>query len=210
MTTIGVISDTHIKVGGKRQLPPIVFEAFQNADLIVHAGDVNSAQVLTDLETLAPVRAVYGNNCDWDVVHSVPQFQSFVVEECRIGLAHGDVGARKTVKPFSGATGNNQAAANALSWFEDDFRRGEPLDCLIFGHSHWPIVQWRENHELPFWDTKKEAGLFEEASASTRAQSPSVLLLNPGSVGKKRRAPHHTCGVLRIDGKRLETKLFAW
>ncbi len=209
MTTIGVISDTHIKIGGKRQLPPIVFETFQDVDLIVHAGDANCAQVLTDLETLAPVLSVYGNNCDWDVLQVAPQFRIFQVEECRIGIAHGDVGARQSVRPFSGATGNNQAAANALSFFEDDFRRGEPLDCLIFGHSHWPLLQWREVAELPFWKPKKDAMLFDESIASTRGEAASLLLFNPGSACKKRRAPHHTCGLLRVDGTRLEAELVA-
>lgn len=210
MTTIGVISDTHIKVGGKRQLPPVIFDTFHGADLILHAGDLNCGQVISDLETLAPVRAVYGNNCDWDVVHSVPQFQSFTVENCRIGMAHGDVGARRAVKPFRGATGNNQAAANALSFFEEGFRRDDPLDCLVFGHSHWPIIQWREISELPFWNTKGAANLFEESNATTRENAPSLLLLNPGSACKKRRAENHTCALLRIDGARLEAELFAW
>ena len=210
MTTIGVISDTHIKIGGKRQLPPIVFDTFQNVDLIVHAGDANCAQVFTDLATLAPVFAVYGNNCDWDVLQIAPQFQVLEIEECRIGIAHGDVGARKSVRPFTGATGNNQAAANALSFFEDDFRCGKPLDCLIFGHSHWPLIQWREVAQLPFWNAKNDASLFAESDVSTRGEAASLLLFNPGSAGKKRRAPHHTCGLLRVDGTRLEAELIAW
>jgi len=52
---LGIISDTHGK------LPPEVFEVFEAVDHIFHAGDVGSENILTDLEALAPVTAVYGN-----------------------------------------------------------------------------------------------------------------------------------------------------
>ena len=51
---IGLISDTHGLVR------PDVFGALQGVELILHAGDVGDG-VLEELETIAPVSAVYGN-----------------------------------------------------------------------------------------------------------------------------------------------------
>lgn len=55
MKTIGVISDTH------GLLRPKALAALHGSDLIVHAGDIGSADVIKALETLAPVFAVRGN-----------------------------------------------------------------------------------------------------------------------------------------------------
>lgn len=54
-TLVGVISDTH------GLLRPEALAALQGSDLIVHAGDVGSPQVLDGLRTLAPVHVVRGN-----------------------------------------------------------------------------------------------------------------------------------------------------
>ena len=53
---IGVISDTH------GLIRPEALTALAGSDLIVHAGDVGSPDVLTVLRRLAPVVAVRGNN----------------------------------------------------------------------------------------------------------------------------------------------------
>ena len=54
--TIGVISDTHGLVR------PEVHKAFRRVDLILHAGDIGSPDVLKELQSIAPVKAVRGNN----------------------------------------------------------------------------------------------------------------------------------------------------
>jgi len=56
MSRIGVISDTH------GLLRPEALRALAGADLIVHAGDIGSPQVLDALRAVAPVVAVRGNN----------------------------------------------------------------------------------------------------------------------------------------------------
>jgi putative phosphoesterase len=53
---IGLISDTH------GHLPAEVHRLFSGCDLILHAGDIGSPAVLEELELIAPVRAVLGNN----------------------------------------------------------------------------------------------------------------------------------------------------
>ncbi len=55
VTVVGVLSDTH---GAVR---PQVLEALDGVDLIVHAGDVDTPEVLAALEAVAPVTAVRGN-----------------------------------------------------------------------------------------------------------------------------------------------------
>ena len=52
---IGVISDTHSYIN------PKVFPAFEGVELILHAGDIGSEDIITSLETLAPVKAIHGN-----------------------------------------------------------------------------------------------------------------------------------------------------
>ncbi len=55
---IGVISDTH------GHLDPRVRELFKGVDHILHAGDIGYASIVLDLEEIAPVTAVLGNNDD--------------------------------------------------------------------------------------------------------------------------------------------------
>ncbi len=185
MTTIGIISDTHIKIGGKRQLPPQVYQAFNNVDLILHAGDLNTLQVISDLEALAPVVAVHGNNDDWDAMQKLETARRIEIEGCIIGLTHGDQTANgMAIWPLGDVPGNNHTAAMALSHFPD-------ADCVVFGHSHWPLIDWRD-------------------LSGAQGELRHVLLFNPGSATKKRRAPEHSCGILRVDGKRLEAELIAW
>ena len=52
---IGVISDTHGLVR------PGVYDVFEGVDLILHAGDIGSRDVIIELEAIAPVKAVVGN-----------------------------------------------------------------------------------------------------------------------------------------------------
>ena len=57
---IGLISDTHIP-DRARVIPQNVLDAFQDVDLIIHAGDLTSLEVVEELEKIAPVMAVQGN-----------------------------------------------------------------------------------------------------------------------------------------------------
>ena len=52
---IGVISDTH------NYLDPRIAELFVGVGHILHAGDVGNATIISELEEIAPVTAVYGN-----------------------------------------------------------------------------------------------------------------------------------------------------
>jgi uncharacterized protein len=64
---LGVISDTH------GLLRPEALEALRGSDLILHAGDVGSADIIEELRRLAPVRAVRGNIDTAPWCNSIPQ-----------------------------------------------------------------------------------------------------------------------------------------
>ncbi len=53
---IGLISDTH------GHLDPRVPKIFEGVDHILHAGDIGYASIILELEGIAPVTAVLGNN----------------------------------------------------------------------------------------------------------------------------------------------------
>jgi putative phosphoesterase len=52
---IGLISDTH------GMIRPELYGALEGVELILHAGDVGPDEILSELESIAPVEAVYGN-----------------------------------------------------------------------------------------------------------------------------------------------------
>jgi len=182
MKRIGIISDTHLKEHYPKQFIQPVLTAFENVDLILHAGDVNALWVIEELEKLAPVYAVLGNTDNPKGLLDTPVSRRIKVEKCVIGLTHGDTFREPRIKPIPTAAGNMQTAANALSHFqfEDD------VNCVIFGHSHFPLLL---RHEF--------AGR-------------KVLLLNPGSATQKRAAPHCGCAIITIDGSDLDAELISW
>ena len=81
---IGVISDTH------GLLRPEVFEVFAEVDQILHAGDIGPADLLIELEAIAPVTAVYGNTDGWDLKARLPQVAELELEGIRIVVTHGN------------------------------------------------------------------------------------------------------------------------
>lgn len=79
---IGLISDTH------SYLDPKISDYFKNCDEIWHAGDIGSLDVMTDLENLKPVRAVYGNIDSPEIRQKYPENQRFICENSDIWITH--------------------------------------------------------------------------------------------------------------------------
>ena len=52
---MGLISDTHSRIR------PSALEALRGCDLILHAGDIGSPEIITALKKIAPVHAIHGN-----------------------------------------------------------------------------------------------------------------------------------------------------
>ena len=68
---IGLLSDTHGWVD------PAVYEHFAAVDEIWHAGDAGSIEVITELESFRPLRAVWGNCDDFEVRRATKEFLFF-------------------------------------------------------------------------------------------------------------------------------------
>ncbi|MHB1340948.1 MAG: metallophosphoesterase family protein [Coriobacteriia bacterium] len=79
---IGIISDTH------GVLPPGVHDAFDGVEHIVHAGDIGSVQVLSELELIAPVTAVSGNTDLGALAHLLPAIASVSLDGVCITVGH--------------------------------------------------------------------------------------------------------------------------
>src|SRR5664280_558794 len=86
---IGVISDTHIPERADK-IPEAVFEVFKDVEMIFHAGDLVSMDVLQDLENLAPTMCVQGN-MDRMCGLKLPKQEIVKVDGIKIGLDHGEV-----------------------------------------------------------------------------------------------------------------------
>ena len=80
--TIGVISDTH------GLLRPQAVTALQGVQQIIHAGDIGSADILSQLAAIAPVTAVRGNNDKGDWAKRLPSSELVVLDQQRIFVVH--------------------------------------------------------------------------------------------------------------------------
>lgn len=119
---IGIISDTH------GWFHPNIPVFFQDVDLILHAGDVGTMEVLDSLKALAPVRAVYGNVDGWDIRAECPEHNRFELEGLRFHMTH-----------IAGRPGRWQRGIGSLL-------AGDSPDIFICGHSH--ILQIERVGEL--------------------------------------------------------------
>ncbi len=113
---LGVIADTH------GLLRPEVFTMLAGVDHILHAGDIGPLGILSELEAIAPVTAVYGNTDDYDVRLQVPRVAKLELDGFRIVMTHGD-----------------QFGRNVPS---EKFHAAYPdADILIHGHTHIPKLE---------------------------------------------------------------------
>jgi len=119
MMRVVVLSDTHAPRRW-RGCPPKVAEHLRGADLILHAGDVCTADVLDELSAYAPVRAVLGNNDGPDVAAwGAPVEARFELDGLRVGMIHD-----------SGSAAGRTARMH---------RRFPEAELVVFGHSHIPL-----------------------------------------------------------------------
>ena len=137
---IGILSDTHSPSTGKVP-PPQVATAFEGVDLILHAGDIYTAGCLDWLEEIAPVLAVdhagtsYFAGDDRVVEKRVVEAEGF-----RIGLMHEFMLPGLSGEVFPGAIASDFPAGRSIAQsLETVF--GEPVDILVFGHTHYPLIE---------------------------------------------------------------------
>ena len=109
---VGVISDTH------GLLRPEALTALEGCELIVHAGDIGSPEILDQLAAIAPLHVVRGNNdqqSSW--AKNLPDLAYFQVNGWQALLVH-DI-------------------ADVPSELDADTK------LIITGHSHKPSMEWR-------------------------------------------------------------------
>lgn len=148
---VGVLSDTHFRTlrDGLGLLDHLRQGPFAGVELILHAGDLGTTELL-DGYLDVPLLAVRGNTDGEDA--RLPLQRVVELGGFRIGLIHG-------WGPVSGLENRVRKEFSAI-----------PLDCLIYGHSHFPVCQRQEG----------------------------LLLFNPGSPTDRRSAPCHSVGLLDL------------
>jgi putative phosphoesterase len=113
MTLIGLISDTHGLVR------PDVHTALAGVELILHAGDVGGDEILDELQSIAPVHAVYGNTD----APGQPRLQTAIDMEIggvRVHVSHGhEVGS--------------PTPAKLLERYD--------ADVIVYGHTHKQLIE---------------------------------------------------------------------
>jgi len=109
---IGLISDTHGLVRSD------VAAAFEGVDLILHAGDVGSGAVLSELECIAPVEAVVGN-VDSEQLR-LPRTLVRQIDGIEILVTHGNEEGSLTPQKLAARYHAN---------------------VIVFGHTHRPVIR---------------------------------------------------------------------
>lgn len=102
MTTVAILSDTH------GLLRDEVKEQVATADVIIHAGDINTMKIVEQMRSYAPLYVVRGNN-DKEWAEDLPHCLWFEIEGVRIHLVHNKKDIPKNIKD---------------------------IDLIIYGHSH--------------------------------------------------------------------------
>lgn len=110
---IGLISDTHGLVREE------ALAALDGCRHIIHAGDIDTPDVLTKLRRLAPLTVVRGNNDEGTWADSIPVFDVVEFGVVSVYVRHDQ--AELDIDPLAAG-----------------FR------VMVFGHSHRPMVETRE------------------------------------------------------------------
>jgi putative phosphoesterase len=113
---VAVLADTHVRSG--RTLPDDVWDRLRGADVILHAGDVTSPDLVRDLRGVAPLHVVLGNN-DHELVGSLPERLTVDLAGTEVAMVHD-----------SGARAGRERRLHR--WFPT-------AAVVVFGHSHDPV-----------------------------------------------------------------------
>jgi putative phosphoesterase len=117
-TRLLLLADTHLPKRA-RALPPAVWAAVEEADLVIHAGDWVDIALLGELQGRARrLLGVWGNNDGAELRARLPEVARETVEGIRIAVVHE-----------TGSSVGREARCEAA--YPD-------TDLLVFGHSHIP------------------------------------------------------------------------
>ncbi len=111
---LGVLSDTH------GSLPREVFDVFSGVDRILHAGDIGVPEILTELEAIAPVLAVWGNTDGFDIRRRTTEQVTIRLDGFDCLLLHGH------------QFGQPSPATIAAAYPD--------AEIIVYGHTHRPLL----------------------------------------------------------------------
>ncbi len=129
---IGLISDTHIAAPDEK-LPEQLWKAFEGVDFILHAGDIWVPSVLDDLETIAPVKAAWGDDdIEADLGGDERMMDSHVIylDNATIWLMH-----------FKPPYGRIVPRENNITTAKRPIEPAELPSVVVFGHLHVPLIE---------------------------------------------------------------------
>ncbi len=119
---LGLISDTHIPERIS-SLPEEIYGVFKDVDLILHAGDITSYEVLEHLGTVAPVKAVQGNMDFSGRVNELPKILDLTLLGKNLVLTHG----------WGSPHGIRSRIRAAVRHFHPH--------VIVHGHTHQPYIE---------------------------------------------------------------------
>ncbi len=112
-TRIGIISDTHGLLRAE------AINALMGVERIIHAGDIDTLEVMTQLEKIAPLSAVRGNMDQGIWANALPSADIVRVKQVRIYVLHD------------------------LERFDLDPQTAH-IDVVVSGHTHQPHLEHRD------------------------------------------------------------------
>ena len=118
---VGVISDTHGTVH------KAVFDVFNGAEHILHAGDIGDEDIIVELETIAPVTAVHGNVDHFPISSRYPSHQIVELNGYKILLYH--------IPAFPKERWQDQLSKPGLA---------KDIRVIVNGHTHMGEIDWQD------------------------------------------------------------------
>lgn len=117
MLKVIIISDTHAHTIEK--LGSALICKIKAADIVIHAGDADTDDFISELKKISQTLYAVRGNCDWG--SDLPPKIVKEIGSIRVGISHG--------------TGNYTNVIDRMSYlFSDD-----DVKIIIFGHTHVPI-----------------------------------------------------------------------
>jgi len=173
---LGLLSDTHDLLHGA------VLDIFAGCREILHAGDVCDPRLLEELEYVAPVRLVAGNNDVHPLVARAGLTKRLDYPFGALGLAHGHwladgalYGPRRHPALVAALIEPRPNATPASI---------EPLRVVVYGHTHRPLLE--RDDEAGLWFVNPGSAAWPRGEPE-----PTVALLDFPRNGGALRAIHH-------------------
>lgn len=120
-----ILSDTHIKPGQSLLplFPEDLISIIKNSDIVIHAGDFETMECYSELQSLTRLIAVHGDTDCIELIKLLPEREVIEVEGVKIGIIHkGQLTSEHT---------------DGLRYLAKEM----DVDILVFGHFHHPIVE---------------------------------------------------------------------